>query len=96
MCPKAKKNKNENKTNQLRKYREKRDIGKRDLARLLGVQFASDYYRWESGQRLPSLINALKLSAALQCPVEILFLDHFNQIRHEMHERAGEKLCKDY
>ena len=30
-------------------------------------------------------MNALKLSAALNCPVEILYLEHFKQIQKEMY-----------
>ena len=77
------------KTNQLRRYRLKRSLRKGDMTKLLGVQKACDYYRWESGENLPSLTNALKLSAALKCPIEILFLNHFNQIRTEMYENLS-------
>ncbi len=74
------------KSNQLQRYRKKRSFCQRDVAKLLGAEQASEIYRWEKGQRMPSLINALKLSSALKCPVEILFLDHFNQIRKEMYQ----------
>ncbi|MGP8321423.1 MAG: helix-turn-helix transcriptional regulator [Methanosarcinaceae archaeon] len=76
---------NKIKTNQLRRYRQKRSLRQRDVSNLLGLKQSCDYYRWETGKKLPSLINALKLSSALKCPVEILFIDHFNQIRKEMY-----------
>jgi DNA-binding XRE family transcriptional regulator len=52
---------------------------------MLGLKQSCDIYRWETGNKLPSLINALKLSAALKCPVELLFWDHFTRIRQEMY-----------
>ena len=72
------------KTNQLLRYRNKRSLSQRDVSKLLGVEQATDICRWEKGQKMPSLINALKLSSALNCPVEVLFFDHFKQIRKEM------------
>lgn len=71
--------------NQIRRYRKKRYLRQRDVSELLGLKQPCDIYRWETGQKLPSLRNALKLSAALKCPVELLFLDHYKQIQHEMY-----------
>ena len=73
------------KRNQIRRYRQKRYLRQRDVSKLLGLKQACDIYRWETGQKLPSLINTLKLSAALKCPVELLFLDHYKQIQQEMY-----------
>ena len=72
-------------TNQIRRYRKKRYLRQRDVSKLLGLKQPCDIYRWETGQKLPSLINALKLSAALKCPVELLFSDHYKQIQQEMY-----------
>ena len=71
--------------NQIRRYRQKRYLRQRDVAELLELKQACDIYRWESGQKLPSLTNALKLSAALKCPVELLFLDQYKQIQSDMY-----------
>ena len=79
------------KSNQIRRYRKKRCLRQRDVAKLLRLKHANDLYRWETGQKFPSLINALKLSAALHCPVELLFLDHFKQIRQEMYPERAEQ-----
>lgn len=73
------------KTNQLRRYRKKRCLRQQDIAKLIGLKFDNYVYRWESGSKVPSLMNALKLSAALNCPVEILYLEHFKQIQKEMY-----------
>ena len=75
--------------NQIRRYRKKRYLRQRDVSELLGLKQSCDIFRWERGQSLPSLINALKLSAALKCPVELLFLEHYKQIQQEMY---GERL----
>lgn len=79
------------KSNQIRRYRKKRYLRQQDVAKLLGLKHATDLYRWETGQKLPSLMNALKLSAALNCPVELLFLDHFKRIRREMYPDRAEQ-----
>lgn len=78
------------KRNQIRRYRKKRYLRQRDIAKLLGVKQPCDIYRWERGEKLPSLINALKLSAAVNCPVELLFLDHYKQILKEMYSERLE------
>lgn len=70
--------------NQIRRYRKERYLRQRDVARLLKLKQSCDIYRWETGKKIPSLLNALKLSAALKCPVELLFLDHYKEIREEM------------
>ena len=79
------------KSNQIRRYRKKRHLRQRDVTDLLGLRCTTDLYRWETGQKLPSLINALKLSAALNCPVELLFLDHYKRIRQEMYPERAEQ-----
>ncbi|MCK5125205.1 MAG: helix-turn-helix transcriptional regulator [candidate division Zixibacteria bacterium] len=79
------------KSNQIRRYREKRCLRQRDVLKLVGLQHPSNLYRWETGDKIPTLKNALKLSAALQCPVELLFLDQFKQIRQEMYPERAEQ-----
>lgn len=73
------------KSNQIRRYRKKRYLRQRDVSDRMGLKQACDVYRWEKGTKMPSLINALKLSAALKCPVELLYIDHFKQIQEEMY-----------
>ncbi|MEW6410921.1 MAG: helix-turn-helix domain-containing protein [Candidatus Zixiibacteriota bacterium] len=77
------------KTNQIRRYRLRRYLRQRDVSKLLRIKHNTDLYRWETGHQLPTLINALKLSAALKCPVELLFSDHFKQIQLDMY---GERM----
>ena len=73
--------------NQIRYYRIRRKLRLNDVALMVGYDAAAHISHWESGARLPSLASALMLSAALKCPIEILFLEQFNQIRKEIYER---------
>lgn len=75
-----------NQANQLRRYRLKRGLRLRDMARLTGQSSPAHLSHWEKGRKLPSLSNALRLSAAMKCPVEVLFFDLFEQLRNETYE----------
>ncbi len=79
------------KINQIRRYRKKRYLLQQDVAKLLKLQQENDIYRWETGTRIPSLANAIKLSVALNCPIEILFLEYFQQIQKEMYPDKSNK-----
>ena len=74
------------KSNHLRRYRQKRSLRQRDIAYLVGSK-TKDINRWERGIRIPNLRNALKLSAALNCPVEVIFFDYFSKMRKEIYQR---------
>jgi len=75
-----------NQANQLRRYRLRRGLRLRDMARLTGQSSPAHLSHWEKGRKLPSLSNALRLSAAIKCPVEVLFFDLFDQLRNETNE----------
>jgi len=79
------------KTNQIRRYRKKRYLRQRDVTRILGIKETTDLYRWETAKKLPSLINALKLSVALNCPVELLFFDHYSQIKKDLYQEKAQQ-----
>ena len=74
--------------NQLRDYRKRRQLRLRDVALLVGQREAAHISHWEKGARAPSLDNALRLSAALKCPVEILFFERFDQLRKTIYEQG--------
>ena len=76
-----------NLSNQIRSMRKRRKLRMRDVGRLLGVRDGSHLWQWETGVRAPSLETALKLSAALRCPVEVLFSEHFRLIQKEVKAR---------
>jgi len=67
--------------NQLRRYRMKRHLSQRQVADLIGHRQAGHVSAWEGGRRTPSLQSALKLSAAINCPVEVLFAPLFHTVR---------------
>jgi transcriptional regulator with XRE-family HTH domain len=73
--------------NQLRLYRKKRRLRIRDILTLLALSSPSQIAHWEKGRKMPTLENALKLSAAIGCPVEVLFIERFQQLRKEVSER---------
>ncbi len=79
--------------NQIRRYRRKRGLRLRDVARKCGVCDGTLVWYWETGKRIPTLDNALKLSAAIQCPLEILYLDRFREIKRDMDELGK---CKNH
>ena len=74
------------KPNLIRLYRRKRHFKLKDIALLMNQKSSAHISHWEKGRKMPNLINALKLSAILKCPVEILFSDLFNSIRNEVFE----------
>lgn len=76
-----------NQPNHIRRFRKQRNLRLRDVARLLGLRESCHIGDWETGRRAPTIQNALKLSAALDCPVEVLFSNHFREFRHEINQR---------
>ncbi len=83
--------------NQIRRYRRQRGLRLRDVAKLTGQSCVAHISHWEKGRKLPSLENCLRLALAIQCPVEILFIDLFNQLKNEIYEsRARHKIEMDY
>lgn len=71
-------------TNNIRRYRKLRYLRQRDVANMLGLKETNDIYRWERGKKLPSLQNALKLSYILKCPIEILFLNQYKELKKQI------------
>lgn len=75
--------------NQIREYRKKRGQTLKQTARILGIRNENHINEWETGVRVPTLENAMKLSAALNCPVEVLFFERFRELRAEARERQA-------
>lgn len=73
--------------NQIRRYRHERHLRLRDVCRLVGIRDVSHIAHWEKGRKIPNLENALRLSAAIGCPVEVLFSDIYRSIQEETHDR---------
>jgi transcriptional regulator with XRE-family HTH domain len=61
------------KPNMLDYYRRRMRFSQRQVAHLLGHQDNSAWSDYERRDRLPSLVNALRLGIILRVPIEILF-----------------------
>lgn len=59
------------------------------VAQLLGHKDASSVSDYQRGERLPSLVNALRLAIILRVPAEFLFPALFERLRTEI--RAAEE-----
>ena len=79
-------NKNQNR---IEVYRRRMRLGAKRVALLLGHKDSSVLAHYERGKRLPSLINALRLSIILRIPVEFLYPVLYERFRE--HIRAKEE-----
>jgi transcriptional regulator with XRE-family HTH domain len=59
------------------------------VARLLGHKDSSAWSNYERGERLPSLVNALRLGIILRIPIEFLFYSLHDELRSQI--RAEEE-----
>ena len=83
------KNKQQNQ-NRLDYLRRRMRFTTSHVASLLGHQDASTLSDYERGDRLPSLINALRLGIILRVPVEFLFPTLYDGLREKI--RSEEQL----
>jgi transcriptional regulator with XRE-family HTH domain len=70
--------------NSIRRYRRYRCLRLRDVAKRLGLLNSAHISSWEKGKKLPTLTSALRLSAILRVPVEVLIYEFFNSLRKEI------------
>src|SRR5262245_6713024 len=86
------------KPNQLDIFRRKMKFSQKQVAHLLGHKDTSVWSDYERGDRLPSLVNALRLGIILRTPIEFLFHslhdDLLSQIRTEEDRIAAAALAK--
>lgn len=76
--------------NLLRKHRKVQGATEQEVGRILGTR-RSRVSRWERGDCLPSLVNALKLAALYHVMVEALFSDLHKRLRDEVAHRREKK-----
>lgn len=69
--------------NDIRFYRRRRNLRIVEVASLAKVADAALVSHWENGRKMPTLKNALKLSAITKCPVEILYHELFRSYQNE-------------
>ena len=74
----------------LRKARIDRGYSQVEAAEIMGLPDTIQLSRWEHGMRLPSLINALKLSAAYNSSVDSLLYGISASLRKAITKRRGE------
>lgn len=70
--------------NRLRKHRLLAGYKQNEVAKHLGMKHANPITRWEKGQSMPSLKNALKLSVLYSTLVQELYFDLFQEIKKEV------------
>ncbi len=80
--------------NSLWTYRKKMGFSQKRVAYLMGLKGTNALSRYEHGNKLPGLINSLKLAIAYRIPVDFLFGDLYKKLREEVKGRE-EKLKKD-
>jgi DNA-binding XRE family transcriptional regulator len=76
-----------NSINYIWKHRKRLLLGQKRIAYLLGHSDHKQICKWEKGEVVPSLQNALRLSYILQTPVESLFVDLYRSLGEEVEER---------
>lgn len=72
------------KHNRLVHYRRRMRFTPRQIARLIGHKDSTAVCQFESGARLPSLINAFRLGIILRVPVEFLFPALYDELRERI------------
>ena len=82
-------------SNNIRRYRHRLYVYSWELAKAVGVNPPA-LCRWEHSRSEPTLTNALALSAALECPVEVLFLPQFQDIRVAVRARVTQLPSRPY
>jgi transcriptional regulator with XRE-family HTH domain len=75
--------------NKLDLFRRRMRFSQRQVAHLLGHNDNSAWSDYERGDRLPSLVNALRLGIILRVQVEFLFGPLYDELRNQI--RAEEE-----
>src|SRR6266478_1858138 len=78
------KTKSKHKPNRLDLYRRRMRFSQRHVAHLLGHKDNSAWSDYERRDRLPSLVNALRLGIILRVPVEFLFGALHDELRGQI------------
>ncbi|MHB8579167.1 MAG: helix-turn-helix transcriptional regulator [Ignavibacteriaceae bacterium] len=80
--------------NLLRKYRRASGLKQQDVAKILGIKGSSRISRWEKGECIPTMVNALKLSILYRVMVDSLFIDLLRNLREET-QKDEERYLRD-
>lgn len=77
--------------NRLWRYRKTQQLSQKEVALLLGHKKSTQVSRWENGEKLPTLKNALMLGSILKAPVEELFPDLVAALHANVQARAAKR-----
>lgn len=70
--------------NYLRLYRRKKGLSQKKMADLMGFRTTSSISNYERGNKLPYLINLLKLEVICRTPIAFLFRGHIEKLKKEI------------
>ena len=76
--------------NRLWRHRKMQQLSQQQVAFLLGHQKTSQVSRWENGDKIPTLENALLLGHILKAPVEALFADLAAKVNERVDARQAD------
>lgn len=58
--------------NKIKEFRKKKNLSQNDIAKIMKIN-QSTYSQWETGERTPRLMQALRLAEILETTVEDLY-----------------------
>jgi len=79
-----KKRKQKSIPNNLRKYRRAKGLTQKEVAFVLGLKGITLLSRWESGVRVPGLLDIFKLALLYRTMVDALFMDLRRSLKDEI------------
>lgn len=77
----------DNRINDLVRYRKRMKFTQLEVMSILGWKNRKGLCQIESGSVIPTLTTALKLAIIYRVPVEFLFKDSYEQLRHQIRAR---------
>jgi transcriptional regulator with XRE-family HTH domain len=81
--------------NDLWTYRKKMGLSQKRAAYFMGIDKTNALSLYERGNKLPGLINALKLEIVYRTPVAFLFADLYDRLRKEIRGREERAKAKE-
>lgn len=81
--------------NRLWRYRRRMGFSQQKVAELAGYLSPSDISRFEHGERLPSLLMALKLEIIYRTPVAFLYQDLYLRLRNDIREKEERRSARE-
>lgn len=73
--------------NRLWRYRRRMGFSQPEVAGLMGYLTPTDLSKFEKGERVPSLVTALKLEIVYRVPLSFLYQDLYLRLRDQLREK---------